>query len=490
MTRSGKQYIEGLSDGRQVFIDGELVKDVSTHPAFAGAVASVANLYDVANDPANRELVTFTSPTTGEPVNRSFQIPRSEQDLTDRRRALRHLSEQTFGLMGRSPEHVAGFLAGFAARSDVFADGGAEFGERIVAFYEKARDEDLYVTYTILPPQIDRSKPAHQQADPYLYAGVKEEREDGIVIAGAQMLGTGTAISDYIYLSCIAPLGPGDEAYAIAVAVPVGAPGVKVYSRRSYAQGASSVYDYPMSSRFDETDSLVVFDDVFVPWDEVFAYRNRDIVRDQWWRTPAHVLGNNQAQTRFSTKLDFIIGLAHRVATMNGSDRLPPVRGALGEMSAHVAMVSGLLQAQEQACRIDEKGIAWPGQAECSANIVLQANMYPQLMTMVRDLCGGGLIQLPSSVEDFGNPDIAADLERYIQSPGFPAKDRVKLLKLAWDMIGSEFASRHQQYEMFYAGAPFVTKMRMYETFDFGRGSDLVDQALGSYDLDGWNADS
>lgn len=486
MTRSGQDYLDGLDDGRRVYIDGELVDDIRSHPAFAGAVASVAKLYDVADDPAHRDLLTFTSPTTGEPVNRSYQIPRSEQDLVDRRMALRHLSQQTFGLMGRSPEHVAGFLSGFAAGHHVFAEGGKEFGENIVKFHETARDEDLYVTYTILPPQIDRSKPAHQQADPHLYAGVKEERDDGIVIAGAQMLGTGTAIADHVYLSCIAPLGPGDEAYAIAATVPVGAPGVKVHSRRSYARASSSVYDYPMSSRFDETDSLVVFDDVFVPWEHVFAYRDRDVVRDQWWRTPAHVLGNNQAQIRFWTKLDFILGLTHRVATMNGSDRLPPVKSALGEMSAHVAMVAGLVKAQEQGHRIDEHGVAWPGQAECSANIALQASMYPKLMTMVRDLCGGGLIQLPSSVADFANPEIAADLERYVQSPGFPAQERVKLLKLVWDMVGSEFASRHLQYEMFYAGAPFITKMRMYDSFDFEPGSALVDQALAGYDLDGW----
>jgi 4-hydroxyphenylacetate 3-monooxygenase len=298
------------------------------------------------------------------------------------------------------------------------------------------------------------------------------------------MLGTGAVLSDYVLLSCIVPLRPGDENYAISVAIPVGAPGVKVYSRRSYASAANSVFDYPMSTRFDETDSLLVFDDVFVPWERVFVYRDLDVVSAQWYQTAAHLLGNNQAQIRFATKLDFLTGLALRVAEMNGSAALPPVKGAVGEIAAHAAMVRGLVYAQEQNCRIDAAGVAWPGPAECFANMTLQSEIYPKLLNMVRDLCGGGLIQLPSSAADFGNADIAADLDRYVQSPGVSSQERVKLLKLVWDMVGSEFASRHHQYEMFYAGAPFLVKQRMFGAFDFDRANRLVDTALAGYDID------
>lgn len=485
MTRSGEQYLEGLRDGRQVFIDGELVGDITRHPAFKGAVRSVAALYDTVDDKANRDQLTFASPATGEPVSLAHLIPRSPADLTRRRIGLKTMAEQTYGLMGRGPEHVAGFLAGFAGHSHVFAAGGEHFARNLEAFHAKARDEDLYMTYTILPPQIDRSKPAHQQADPHLYAGVVAERDGGIVVRGAQMLGTGTAISDYVYLSNIAPLQPGDEAYALAAMVPVGAPGVKIYARRSYAAASSSLFDYPVTARFDETDSLLVYDDVFVPWEHVFAYRNIDVVKRQWFATAGHVLGNNQAQIRFWTKLEFLIGLAHRVAQMNGSVNLPPVKGALGEMAAQVATVAGLVLAQEQHATVDEHGVAWPGRAECFANMALQPDLYAKLLVMIRDLCGGGLIQLPSSANDFANPAIAADVNRFVQSPGYPATERVKLLKLVWDMVGSEFASRHHQYEMFYAGAPFVVKMRMYDAYDFGAGSRLVDTMLASYDLSG-----
>jgi 4-hydroxyphenylacetate 3-monooxygenase len=485
MLRSGADYIAGLQDGRNVYLNGERVEDVTTHPGFRDAVASVAGLYDISSDPANRELMTYESPETGQTTNIIFMIPRTREDLERRRHALRRWSEQTFGLMGRSPDHVAGFLAGFAGDAEVFARGGERYAENVRRFHRFASENDIYAAYTIVPPQIDRSKPAHQQADPHLYAGVKEEREDGIVVKGAQMLGTGAAIADWIQLSCIVPLRPGDEDYAISVMVPVGAPGVKILARRSYAQAASSTFDYPLATRFDESDALVVFDDVFIPWEHVFAYRDLDVTQAQWWETAAHILGNNQAQIRFSTKLDFLVGIAQRVAAMNGLDKLPPVQGTLGELAAYASMVSGLVLAAEYGCELDEQGVMRPGAAPTFANMTLQSEVYPKLLGIVRELCGGGLIQLPSSVEDLRSPETAEIIERYLQSPGTDAVDRVKLLKLAWDLIGSEFASRHQQYEMFYAGAPFLVKMRMFRNYDFERSGALVDAALAGYDMDG-----
>ena len=486
MPRTGTHYLDGLRDGRAVFIDGERVDDITTHPAFRESTRSVARLYDIASDPANADVMTAESPYGGDPINVIHLIPRSREDLNVRRRGLRKWSESTFGTMGRSPDHVAAFFAGFAGNAGVFGRAGKQYAENVLNFHRKMCEEDLYLAYTIVPPQIDRSKPASEQADPHLYAGVKEERDDGIVVKGAQMLGTGAALADYIHLSTIFPLRPGDENYAISVVIPVAAPGVQIYSRRSYAEGATSVFDYPMSSRFDETDSLVVYDDVFVPWEHVFVYRDIDLTAAQWWETSSHVLGNLQAQIRFSTKLDFLTGIAHRVAEMNGIAALPPVQSSLGELAAHTSMVSGLVQGAEQNCQIDGEGVAHPGHAETYANMTLQSELYPKVLGMIRELCGGGLIQLPSSVEDLKSAEVAPVLERYVQSPGVTSEERVKLLKLAWDMVGSEFASRHLQYEMFYAGAPFVVKMRMFKNYDFERADQLVDAALAGYDLDGF----
>ncbi len=485
--RSGAAYIEGIkNDGRRVFIDGEEVGDVTTHPAFREAVRSIADLFDIARDPANRELMTYPSPATGEPVNRSWQLPRSQDDLNARRRAIERLSESNFGFMGRSPDHVAGFFVGWAMAPEVFAeDGNTKFADNMIRFYEFLRDHDGYITYTIVPPQIDRSKPNHQQNPPDLYAGVVEERDDGIVIKGAQMLGTGSALSDYVLLSTIRPLGPGDENYAINVAIACNAPGVRIYSRRSYGGAASSVFDYPLASRFDENDALVVYDNVVVPWDQVFVYKNIDICRDQWWATSAHVMGNNQAQIRFTTKLRFMVGVAQRIAQMNAVANLPPVQALLADLAVQASLYEGLLDAQIATSTITTNGYAEPGRQALYAAMMLQSEIYPKMLNLIRELCGGGLIQLPSSVEDFANPEIRADVERYIQSPDYSAEERVKLMKLAWDIVGSEFAGRHDSYEKFYAGAPFVVKMNMYRNYDFEKSQSLVDAALAGYDTTG-----
>lgn len=483
--RTGNDYLASLRDGRAVFIDGERVEDVSAHPAFSEAARSISRLFDIACDPANRELMTYPSPASGEPVNRCYMIPRSRADLTARREALWRWSEESFGFMGRTPEHVAGFIAAFAGAPSVFARGPRRFYDNVVRFYERMRDESLYVAYTIVPPQIDRSKPPHQQADATLYAGVTRETDGGIVIKGAQMLGTGATIADYIHLSCIHPLRAGDENYAISVVMPIAAPGVKVYSRRSYAAGATSMFDYPLATRFDETDALLVYDDVFVPWEHVFVYRDIALTRAQFFETAAHQLGNNQAQIRFAVKMKFLVGIARSVAEMTGSIGLPAVQGALGEIAGLAAAVEGLVRAQEEHCTIDADGVARPGACELYAEMVLQPQLYNAMLQALRELCGGGLIQLPSSVEDFKNPAINADIERYVRSPGTNARERVKLMKLAWDAIGSEFAGRHAQYEMFYAGAPFVTKTHMFRHYDFAGATELVDRAMAGYDLEG-----
>ena len=363
--RTGAEYLRSLDDGRRVFVDGEAVKDVTTHPAFRQAARSIAGLFDIAADPAMRERMTFASPKTGEPVWRTYQIPRTHDDLRARRLFSETWAEATFGLMGRTPDHVASFFAGYAATPQIFAAGGQQFADNVVAFHAFMRDNFLYLSYAIVPPQIDRGKPAHKQSDPTLYAGVVKERDDGIVIAGAQQLATGGPLSDYIHLSCIHPLQPGDENYANCLAVPVAAAGVKLYPRRPFAR-AGGAFDYPLSSRFDESDSYVVFDNVFVPWEHVFIYRNVEISRDQWWKTPSHLYGNHQAQVRYVTKLRFMAGLAQRMNEMTGNAAQPPVQIMMGELAALVSVYEfDAARARDRGADRGRRAVAVEGHSLC-----------------------------------------------------------------------------------------------------------------------------
>ena len=475
--RSGAEYLRSLADGRTVFVEGERVKDVTRHKAFREAARSVARLYDIAAEPANRELMTFTSPRTGGPVHRGYQIPRTHADLRQRRLFHEKWAEATFGLMGRTPDHVAGFFTGYAAVPEVFAKGGQQYADNVVAFYEKMRDEHLYVSYAIVPPQIDRSKPAHKQSDPALYAGVVKERDDGIVISGAQQLATGGVLSDWLHLSCIHPLQPGDENYANCLAVPINAPGLKLYPRRPFALRADNSFDYPLSSRFDETDNYVVFDNVFVPWEHVFIYRNIEVSRDQSWKATAHTLGNYQAQVRYVTKLRFMAGLAQRMNEMTGNVAAPPVQVMMGELAALVSIYEGMLMAQETVAQI-KNDVLWPSPLTLYSAMAMQSEFNGRMLEMVRELAGGAFITLPSSLADLEDPETAPDMERYQRSASTDARSRVALMRLLWDFLGSEFGSRHQQYEKFYGGASFLVKANVYRNFDFKRAGALVDAAL------------
>ena len=479
MSRSGEEYVRGLRDGRAVLFGGERVADVTVHPAFAGAVRTVATLYDLARDPANRELMTYPSPRDGRPVNKSWLVPRTREDLAARRRAIKFWADASYGFLGRSPDHVASFFAGFAGATAFYARGGQKFADNLSRFAARAADEDLYISYVIVHPTIDRAKPAHQQAEPYLYAGVAAERDNGIVIRGAQMLGTGSVMSDYILVTVILPLKPGDEDYAISCVVPNGAAGLKLYPRTPYALGASSVFDYPLSSRFDETDSLAVFDDVFVPWEHVFIYKNIELTAGQFSATAAHVLGNTQSHIRSWAKLQFLAGLVKRCLDLSGRSAGSDAVAQLGDLATRVSLVEGMILGAEAAAQPDTFGVMRPNDALLYASQVFQQAMYPALLNQIRALMGGSLIQLPATAADLrGSPDI----ERYVRWPKANAHKRIKLLKLLWDALGSEFGSRHLQYEMFYAGEPSAIQGREFRNFDWSAAEALVDRCLAGYD--------
>ncbi|MSO19759.1 MAG: 4-hydroxyphenylacetate 3-hydroxylase [Acidobacteria bacterium] len=479
--RTGRQYIDSLDDGRSVFIDGKRVANVAAHPAFEGIARTVGSLYDYAADPANGML--FHSPHTDGEANKVFMIPRSAAELQERRQAIARWANLTKGWVGRSPDHVGGFMAGFASSPETFDKPDREYGRNVTAFYQKLLEESLYVSYVIIPPQIDRATTAHAWKEELLQVGVLEEREGGFVVRGSQMLGTSTSVSDYLFVSCIKPLAPADERYALSFVLPVNTRGLKIYCRRPYAPGQPSQFDYPLSTRFDETDALIVFDDVFVPWENTFVYRDVEKLRNQFFDTAAHLLGNHQSQVRLIAKMKFIAGVARKIAHVNGIDVIPSVQEKLGEMASLAAIVEGMVIAAEAACTIDKHGVAKPNARFLYGSMGLQAEIYPRAISILRELAGGGVIQLPSSYKDLTNPETRPDFERYLQSPRATYDERIKLFKLAWDMIGSEFAGRHTQYEMFYAGAPFISRGYAYRNYGYDEAVGSVDEFLSSYGL-------
>lgn len=478
--RTSADYLASLADDRRVVVDGALVDNVSTDPAFAPIARTIGNLFDIAADPGNKMQVPH--PATGRLVNRVFLPPRSVDDLRCFRNAVQLWADHTHGWVGRSPDHVGAFVAAFSAHPTAFArDRGLR--ENVLAFHRRIVENDLYVSYAIIPPQVSRSTSTRDWDGDFVQVGVKDEREDGIIVRGAQMLATGGAVADEILVSCIKPLQAEDEDFAISFTVPVNTCGLTLYSRRPYASAVTSEFDYPLSSRFDETDAFLVFDDVFVPWENVFVYKDVPGLRSQFFETGAHVLGNWQAQIRFATKLRFLAGLARKVAAVNSVDSFPSVVEKLGEIASMVSVVeSGVLAAEHMAAP-DAAGMYRPDVSSVYGAMGLQSEIYPRVIHLLRELIGGGVLQVPSSVSELRNDATRSVMDRYVSGPGVSAVERIKLFKLIWDAVGSEFAGRHQQYELFYAGAPYVVKGYAFRHFDYDTPVKRVEEFLASYDV-------
>ena len=483
--KNAAEHITSLRDGRSVHIEGERVEDVTTHPAFAQSVATAAGLYDYQADPANAELMTFESPTSGRRVNRAWQMPESYEDLVSRREALVVWAEQHGGFMGRSPDHLASAVTGQLMGLEVFEAYDPARAKAFWDYYVYARDSDLYLTYVIINPQVDRSKAAGdlESDDPMLR--IVDEDSTGVTLRGAKMLGTSSIMANEVFVAHLQPLRPDEVDYAISCALPMATRGLEVLSRRSYEARAGSVFDDPLAARYDENDALLYFDDVKVPWDRIFVHRDSDMCRRQFHDTPGHIYQNYQAQIRLTVKLKFLVGLARQITEIIGTVKIPSVVESLGRMAARAAQVESMLWGTEA------KGSCWgkyfvPDRHAVYAAQTLTQELYPEMITTLRELAGGALIMLPSAAADFANPRLAGIIASVQQSAdGRSERERVKLLKLAWDAVGTEFAGRHVQYEMFYAGAQFVTRGHSFRTYDWEAAGRLVDTIANRYDLDG-----
>jgi 4-hydroxyphenylacetate 3-monooxygenase len=479
--KTGAEHIRSLQDGRKVYIDGELVDDVTTHHAFRNSVASAASLYEFQADPENIELMTFSFDGANRRANRGWQMPRSYAETVERRQALTAWAEQSFGFMGRSPDHLASALVGQRMGIDVFARYNAARAKAFSDYFDFATQSDLFLTYVIINPQADRSKDWGEQEND-LVARIVDEDAGGITIRGAKMMGTSSIMANEVFVANLQPLKPGEEDLAFSCALPMNAKGLRVLSRKSYEGQATSIYDNPISSRFDENDAVIHFDDVRVPWDRVFVHRDVDMCRAQFHDTPGHVYQNYQSQIRLVVKLKFLVALARRLTETIGTVNMPPVREQLGRMAASAGMVEAMLYGMEAAG--EQHGEWWvPNRHQLYSAQVITQDLYPKMINTIRELAGGAFIMLPSSFRDWANPEIAPIIRKTQRSAALDPEGKVKFLKAAWDAVGSEFGSRHTQYEMFYAGAQFVTAGHSFRTFGWDDSARLLDQLLSSFEL-------
>ncbi|RVD33764.1 4-hydroxyphenylacetate 3-monooxygenase [Mesorhizobium sp. M4A.F.Ca.ET.020.02.1.1] len=478
MARTGNEYIQSLRDGRQIFIDGRLVDNHVDHPAFRNAIRSAAKLYDY--QAANQGEMTFTTPT-GKRVNRSWELPDTREKLVKRGLAAQAWAAQSYGWLGRSPDHVPAAITGMVTHIDVFEGYDKKRASALRGYYEYARDRDLAMTYTIVNPQGDRSKLAGEHDDKYHSLGAVDEDAEGITVRGAKMLGTSAPLAEEVLVGVQNPLKEGiDDIYALSFALPLATKGVKILSRKSYEEAAHSQFDNPLAARFDENDAVVYFDDVKVPWERVFVYKKTSMCRAQFHATGAEILMNTQSQARYSVKLKFLAGLARRIAETTGVINFPAIQESLGNLASQAMVIDGMFRSLLHD-PIERNGYFIPRQLQIYTTQAYSQELYPAFITAIRKLAGGSVIMLPSGVEDFDNPEMAALINKTQYSSTASPEERVKVMKLAWDALGSEFGSRHTQYEMFYNGPHFAALMRVFGAFDWGFAKGMVDELLGSY---------
>src|SRR5207249_4212064 len=262
--------------------------------------------------------------------------------LVRRCKAIQAWERVSSGFLRRSPDDLASSLVGQRMGIEVFRRHGEDRAKALAGYFDYISRNDLFLTYVIVNPQADRSKDRGEQAED-LVARIVDEDPSGVTIRGAKMFGTSAIMANEVLVANLQPLKPGEEDLAFSCALPMNATGLRVLSRKSYEAAAKSVYDNPLSSRFDENDALVHFDDVKVPWDRVFVHRDVDMCRAQFHDTAGHVYQNYQAQIRLSVKIKFLIGLARRITESIGTTTMPPVREQLGYLAAHAGMVDAML---------------------------------------------------------------------------------------------------------------------------------------------------
>jgi 4-hydroxyphenylacetate 3-monooxygenase len=481
MLRSGEAYLAALRDGRRIRLGNEIVTDVTTHKAFRNTARSFARLYDLKRAEAQRDAMAYRT-EDGQGDNWSsawFRLPRNRAELEHRAEAHRRLAEWSYGLLGRSMDHVPSFVAGMAMMPELFDANRPGFGANLLAYLDHLRRGDLFACYLVLTPQGSRNPELWKQAgrrNPALQ--VVGEYDGGIIVSGQKMLGTSAVFSDEAWIGSMIPLGPDQVDEAVTFAIPINQPGVELWVRSSFELAARNRVDDYFASQFDETDAVMVFNEVRVPWERVFSYRDVPLMRDMYFKTPAHVMGNHQSNWRFTEKLKLIIGIAHKAAEMAGVLNVPAIQQILGRLAASEASLLGLLSGQIDQHEVLASGHVYVNRRFLYATLQWCAHNYYEVAEEVRSLLGAGPFALPADIGVLDDPEARAIFDANWGAPGAPAEERYRFVRMAWDLLGSDFAGRHQQYERFYGGPPHIMDLYSYFNCPWSERRATVDAIL------------
>ncbi len=473
--RHGEELLRKLREHPpEIWYGGELVKDVTAHPAFKNGVRSLAALYDLQWEKPDTML--FASPTTGNKVGRSFMIPRSGEELASISRMMKTWADASFGMMGRSPDYLNRAMTAYAGGSEFLSTPDPRFGEHARKYHEYMRENDLCLTHTLITPQANRSVNTARQADPYLAARVKEETDAGIVIRGCRMLATLPAADEImVFPSTLLKNQEEDAPYAFGFAIPTNSPGLKFQCRESLDYGRSN-YDHPLGARFEEMDAVVIFDDVFVPWENVFLYRDVTRCNEAYARTGAIVNMAHQVVVKNIAKTEFLLGLASLLAQTIAIESFQHIQEKIAEIWVNLETMKAFLRTSEADAALDEYGVMRPSWDPLDAARNLYPRLYPRMIEIIQQMGASGLVAMPTKA-DLEGP-LAEELKNYFQAARADAHERIPLFRLAWDASVSAFASRQVLYERFFFGDPVRMAGALVSNHDRTRSMDRIREFL------------
>jgi 4-hydroxybutyryl-CoA dehydratase/vinylacetyl-CoA-Delta-isomerase len=453
---TGGQYKESLKDGRKVWFEGRVIEDFESEPALAVPLQAIADGYD-----------KYYSAEPGA-VNPLTVAPRSAEELRDR---IPVITEMDL-LLNVTYQSLMTLLVA-AGRLE---DHAPEFIPRIKAYVEDARRRDIRITECITDAKGDRSLAPAKQSDPDAYVRVVGRRPDGVVIRGAKLHITAAAFGHDLLVMPTKSMKPGEEDYAIACAVPVGSPGVYV-TNTTYHPRSGDPRDYPVSSRASVPDSVVIFDDVFVPTERVFLDGQA-----AYAAVFAHSLGLWERLGGVSfmvTQADELVGLASLIAEANGLTRVPHVREKIDEMMIHATLLRAGLEAALLHAHATPEGYYYPDDMYTNVAKYHGAANFATMVRHLHDIAGGAVVTAPS-MSDFDNPELRPLLEKYMGTgPDISGEYRSKLFHAIRDLTADAFGGWHHVTNLQSGGGLFAQKLVTRKNYDIERARALALKAAG-----------
>ena len=477
--RTGQQYIEGLrAQEREVWLGGERVKDVTKHPGLAGGVRAIAHLYDMQHDPELREFMPFPSPTTGEPVGRSFDMPQTKEALETRSKMMLNWARATCGMMGRSPDFMNVTFAAWGAAADFFGEKRPEFADNMRRYVEYIREHDVTLTHALINLQRSRNPTGMFNLEEGTALEVKRETDAGIIVRGARILATLGPLSDEIavYSPRLARHSEDHSPFAVNFSIPCSTKGLKFLCRDSFDLGRSH-FDHPLGSRFEEMDCIVFFDDVLVPWERVFLLYDVERLNATPHVTHSTAHSAHQGAAKNLAKCEFVLGLALLMTQTLGNAHLPHTEERIGELMLYTELMRSCMRAAEADAATDRWGVMCPAILPVESTRNLMMTCYPRMIEILQ-LLGSSSFLLTPSEKDFAGP-LQPDIEQYLATDNTEARERVKLFRLAWDVAGNAFGSRQVLYERFFASDPLTRARAMAAVYPKDDVIERVREFLG-----------